>query len=79
MIASSEEIQHLHQHFHQHFVDEFQWVTLVVGNKQSYLGMQIEFFNGTVQIDMSSYVDKVLVECDEQLTIRGRERRIYLR
>ncbi|MFN9978941.1 MAG: hypothetical protein ACK53Y_03450 [bacterium] len=37
IIASGEEIHRLHQHF----VDEFQWVTLDLGNKQSYLGMQI--------------------------------------
>jgi len=64
IIALSEEISR----FHQHFVDEFQWVTLDVGNKQSYLGMQIEFFERMVQIDMRSFIEKILVWCDDHLT-----------
>jgi hypothetical protein len=35
MIASETEIERLHKSI----VDEFQWVTIEVGGKQSYLGM----------------------------------------
>jgi hypothetical protein len=64
MIASDEEILWLHELF----IDEFQWIKLDISKKLSYLGMQIEFLEGFVWIDMRSYVVKILAECEEKLT-----------
>jgi hypothetical protein len=56
IIASELEIERLHELC----VDEFRWITLEKGRNHSYLGMQLEFVDGEVRVDMSSYVDKVL-------------------
>jgi hypothetical protein len=58
IIAPEEEIERLHSLC----IDEFRWVTLETGSVHSYLGMQLEFANGQVWVDMSSYVDKVLAD-----------------
>jgi hypothetical protein len=44
------------------FIREFKWITMQVGNQQSYLGMQIELGDGYATITMSNYVDKLLEE-----------------
>jgi hypothetical protein len=41
-------------------VEEFKWVTLEVGNVHSYLGMQLKFMKGCVEIDMRNYLDEIL-------------------
>jgi hypothetical protein len=44
------------------FIKEFKWITMQVGNQQSYLGMQIELGDGYATITMSNYVEKLLQE-----------------
>jgi hypothetical protein len=44
------------------FIQEFKWITIQVGNQQSYLGMQIDLGDGDATIAMSSYIDKPLLE-----------------
>jgi hypothetical protein len=56
IIASENEINRLHSLC----IDEFRWVTLEMGNVHSYLGMQLEFADGQVRVNMSNYVDKGL-------------------
>ncbi len=56
IIATAGEIKRLHELY----IEEFHWVTLDMGNRHSYLGMQLEFLVGKVHIDMSSYTEKVL-------------------
>jgi len=47
------------------FIREFKWITMQVGNQQSYLGMQISLGDGYTTITMSNYVDKLLKEYEE--------------
>jgi hypothetical protein len=56
IIASEDEIKRLHGLC----IDEFWWVTLETGTVHLYLGMQLEFADGEVRVNMSNYVDKVL-------------------
>jgi hypothetical protein len=37
------------------FTEEFTWITMDVGKKHSYLGMQICFEDGYVTVDMVHY------------------------
>jgi hypothetical protein len=41
---------------------EFKWITVIEGNVQSYLGMNIEVSNHKVSIDMSYYTQQLLLE-----------------
>ncbi len=46
----------------QVFIREFKWITMHVGNQQSYLGMQIDLNDGNATIDMTSCLEKLLLE-----------------
>jgi hypothetical protein len=47
----------------QRFMEkEFKWITVIKGNVQSYLGMNIEVSNHKVSIDMSYYTQQLLLE-----------------
>ena len=53
----------------QAFVQEFQWITMEFGSVQSYLGMQLILMkDNSAIIDMTHFVDKLLLTCGEQLT-----------
>ncbi len=66
IIASEDEIKKLHTQC----VEEFRWVTLEVGKCHSYLGMQLEFLEGEVRVNMSNYVEKVIESYERALDIR---------
>lgn len=38
--------------FTEDFMQAFCWITLEIGNKHSYLGMQLTFKQGLVEVDM---------------------------
>jgi hypothetical protein len=63
IIASEQEIERLHELC----VHEFRWITLEKGRSHSYLGMQLEFADGEVHVDMSNYVDKVIEVYSKEL------------
>jgi hypothetical protein len=63
MIVTEEEVTRLHGLF----VEEFRWITMEVGRKQSYLGMQISFRSGEVRVDMKSYIEKILITFGKEL------------
>jgi hypothetical protein len=44
------------------FTTEFKWITMEVGRVHSYLGMQLFFRDGQVEVDMTYYLAKVLQE-----------------
>lgn len=46
------------------FTKEFTWITMDVGKVHSYLGMQIEFEDGFVKVDMKHFIEKMLGEVD---------------
>ena len=58
IISSSAEVHRLKEAF----TKEFRWITLEEGTSHSYLGMQLEFHNGSVEVEMSYYIEKVLQE-----------------
>ena len=60
VIAERAEIERLQQRF----VNEFTWITIDIGKKYSYLGMQICFEDGCVLVDMIHYIDKMLDAVD---------------
>jgi hypothetical protein len=51
--------------WNEFFIREFKWITMQVGNQQSYLGMQISLGDGYATITMSNYVDKLLKKYGE--------------
>ena len=56
VIADKVEIERLRNTF----TEEFTWITMEVGKKHSYLGMQICLEDGCVMIDMIHYITKIL-------------------
>jgi hypothetical protein len=48
------------QRIHKLCIEEFQWVPMEIGRKYSYLGAQLEFLSRAMQIDMQSYIRKIL-------------------
>ena len=56
VIAERCEIERLQQRF----TEEFTWITIEIGKKHSYLGMQICLEDGCVMIDMIHYISKML-------------------
>ena len=56
MIADKVEIKR----FRQRFSEEFTWITMDVGSKHSYLGMQLCLEDGYVAVDMIHYITKML-------------------
>ena len=47
------------------FVNEYKWITIDYGSIHSYLGMQIVFQDGYPIIDMTHFVDKLLLNCGD--------------
>jgi hypothetical protein len=47
-------------HLESVFQKESQWITMIIGSKQSYLGMQIIMNNDSMIIDMTYFVNKLL-------------------
>jgi hypothetical protein len=54
IITSEDKIKRLHTLC----IEEFQWVTIEMGKCHSYLGMQLEFPDGEVRVNMSNYVER---------------------
>jgi hypothetical protein len=54
----------------QEFVKRYKWIMIEVGNKHSYLGMQITFKPRCVEIDVQFYVKKVLADCGKLSTYK---------
>mmetsp|Transcript_2609 Transcript_2609/g.3980 ORF Transcript_2609/g.3980 Transcript_2609/m.3980 type:complete len:661 (+) Transcript_2609:626-2608(+) len=48
------------------FVTEYQWITMEVSDAHSYLGMQIMLRDGAALIDMTNFVEKLLLTCGEE-------------
>jgi hypothetical protein len=46
---------------------EFQWITVVDGRTQSYLGMSIEVQDHAVIVDMKYYIDQLLTQLPPDL------------
>jgi hypothetical protein len=67
IIAEQEEIERLEKEF----TKEVLWITIVVSNKQSYLGMQIKVGDGKMFLDMRYYLEKVLPEHDHLQVLVG--------
>ncbi len=44
-------------------MQEFTWITMEVNNSHSYLGMQISQRNCIATIDMSNFIDKLIIDC----------------
>jgi len=67
VIAQRDEIDRLQKRF----TEEFTWITMDVGKKHSYLGMQICFEDGYVTLDMIHYISKMLesVESLEETSV----------
>ena len=63
VLTDKEEAERLQQAF----VQEFQWVTMEYRSIHSYLGMQIVLKDGYTIIDMTHFVDKLLLTCEEPL------------
>jgi hypothetical protein len=60
VVAELTELKRLREAFTQ----EFRWVTMVIGQKQSYLGMLIAVERGVVTVDMRYYLGKILSDHD---------------
>ena len=61
VLADEEEVQRIRDAF----VEEYQWITIDVSDSHSYLGMQLMLKEGTVVVDMSNFIDKLLLSCGE--------------
>ena len=44
------------------FIEKFQWITIDVGDKLSYLGMQLQFYEGYLTVDMVHLIEKMLAD-----------------
>jgi len=42
------------------FTSEFEWITADVGDKHSYLGMQLTISKGCIEVNMRFYIEKIL-------------------
>jgi hypothetical protein len=42
------------------FIGEFKWITADVGDKHSYLGMQLTISKGCIEVNMQFYIEKIL-------------------
>ena len=47
------------------FVEEFQWITMDVGEQHSYLGMQLQFYDRYLTVDMIHFIEKMLVDINQ--------------
>lgn len=50
------------EHFKASFVEEFQWITMEIGKPHSYLGMQLQLYNGFLTVDMIHFIEKMLAD-----------------
>ena len=57
------------QKFKIAFEKEFRWITLDIGEKHSYLGMQLRFGDGFIMLDMIHYIQKLLESAKEELKV----------
>jgi hypothetical protein len=67
IIAEQEEIARLEKEF----TKEFWWITMVMNNEQSYLGMQVRIGDGKISLDMRYYLEKVLSKHDNLQVVVG--------
>ena len=54
----------------QEFVKRYMWIMIEVGNKHSYLGMQVTIKPRCVKINMQFYIEKILADFGELLTFK---------
>ena len=48
------------------FVQQFRWITMEVTDAHSYLGMQLILKEGSLQVNMQYFIEKLLLPCGEE-------------
>jgi hypothetical protein len=64
--ADEQEVEFLKQEF----VKRYKWITIEVGNKHSYLGMQVTVKPRCVEINMQFYIEKILADFGKLSTFK---------